>query len=365
MYMKFLLTGLLACLFALTISAQDTTTVAADTTIYQFADETPRFPTPCERYDTTAAAKAECAQVGLLDYIYKRVLYPQEARENGTSGTAVVSFIVEANGIVNRPEVLRDPGDDLGNAALLAVYAMQREYRWRPAVKDGKPVRFRFILPIRFRLEEPKPYVVSGRDTIYTSLTRAVQFTGVEGSLTEYFDKKLRYPESGEDSCRTGQLDIQLLVEPNGLVRVQDIIDYNDLGLDFTSHAIDVATSSYGQWSPGEFEGRKVLAAYDVSVTFAPKSAGCASTVQRYNEAVQLMNEGQVLAQDTTTLEAGLLKMGRAVDDFPRDGRFRILRGQSYLDNNRLGDACGDLRLAKEIALIDWYDAVLPVICRE
>ena len=366
---------LLLLLLPLLTVAQDTppadstaTSVAApvgDTTIYSFAEEAPRFPTPCERYDTTAVAKAECAQRYLLEYIYQRAIYPVEAREEGLSGTAVVAFVVERNGFVNRPEVLRDPGGGLGESALRAVIGMQREVLWRPAFRDSTAVRFRVVLPVRFRLEEPKPYVLIGRDTVYTELTKTATFTGMGGNLVAYFDDKITYPDIPQDSCSTGQLDIQLIIQPTGLVEVNDIIDYNDLGVDFTSRAIDAATGSFGQWIAAEYEGRKVASAYDVSFNFSPTDPGCEYVVDNYATALATMQEAQLLVSDSTTLDQGLAKMDEAVTLFPRDGRFRILRGQARLDNNQLPGACEDLTLAREIALIDWYDGVLPLICRE
>ncbi len=330
--MKLLLALLL--FLPLLVVGQDTTAVAlGDTTIYSFADEAARFPSPCERYDTTAAAKSECAQRYLLDYIYQRALYPAEAREQGISGTAVVAFIVERNGLVNRPEVLRDPGGGLGLSALRSVIGMQREVLWRPAFRDTTPVRFRVVLPIRFRLEEPKPYVIISQDTVYTELTRAATFNG---DLVAYLDEKIAYPDIPQDSCATGQLDIQLIIQPGGLVEVNDIIDYNDLGVDFTSKAIDAATGSFGQWQPAEYEGRKVASAYDVSFNFAPTDPGCDYLVEKYNRALLTMREAEGLVRDSTTVEAGLARMGESIEDFPRDGRFRILRGQALMDNNRL-----------------------------
>ncbi len=363
--MKILLTFLFALPFFLMAqepAAADS--VAIDTTVYQIVDEKPRFPTPCERYDTTAAAKSECSEIALLSYINQRALYPAEAREKNISGMVVIGFIVEANGVISKARVLRDPGGQLGLSALRSVIGMANEIRFRPAIKGGKPVRYMYTLPIRFRLEEQKPYVMNGRDTIYTELTKGIQFIGNEGDLTGYFNEALTYPASGEDSCRTGQLDVQLIIHPNGQVDVQDVIDYNDLGTDFTFEAMNVATSSFGKWSPGEYNERPVSSAYNVSFTFAPESDGCKTVIGNYNKAVALMNEGSNMANDSTTLDQGLAKMDQAVEMFPRDGRFRIVRGQARMDNNLLAEACEDLRLAKEIALIDWYDAVLPLICR-
>ena len=364
--MKLLLTLLLALpafLMAQTPSAADS--VAVDTTIYQIADEKPRFPTPCERYDTTAAAKSECSEVALLSYVNQRALYPAEAREQNISGMVVIGFLVEANGIISKAKILRDPGGQLGLSALRSVIGMASEVRFRPAIKDGKPVRYMYTLPIRFRLEEKKPYVIDGRDTVYVDLTKPVAFTANDGDLASYFNEVLTYPKSGEDSCMTGQLDVQLIIHPDGQVDVQDVIDYNDLGTDFTFEATNVATSSFGKWSPGQYKGRPVSSAYDVSFTFAPESDGCKTVIDQYNEAVVLINEGSTMTNDSTTLDQGFAKMDQAVDMFPRDGRFRIVRGQARMDNNMLSGACEDLSLAKKIALIDWYDSVLPLLCRE
>ncbi len=358
--------SLLCCLllFPMLSFAQDTTSqVAVDTTIYSFAEEAPRFPSPCERYDTTAAAKSQCAQRFLLDYVYQRAMYPAEARESNISGTAVVTFIVEPNGMINRPEILRDPGGGIGLSALRSVVGMGREVLWRPAMKDGKPVRFRYVLPIRFRLEEPKPYVIIGTDTVYTDLTQRASFAGNNGDLIDYFDEKITYPDIPQDSCATGQIDMQLLIHPSGLVTVNDIIDYNDLGVDFTGKAIDAATGSFNQWIPAEYEGKKVTSGYDVSFNFTPTDPGCSYVVDEYTQALQLMQDAQVMMTDSTALDQALVKMDQAIDLFPRDGRFRIIRGQVHLDNNNLGKACDDLTMARSIALIDWYDSVLPLIC--
>lgn len=358
---------LIFCLLPFAVFAQEEApaTATVDTTIYAFADEAPRFPTPCETLDTTAAVKAECAQIGLLDYVNSRALYPAEAREQGISGMVVISFIVEKNGLINRPRIVRDPGGNLGLAALRSVVGMAREVRWRPAFKDGKPVRFQFNLPVRFRLEEPKPYVLTRRDTVYVEFSKPLTFMGNGGDLTGYFNENVKYPSIGEDSCRTGQMDVQILVRPDNTVSVQDIIDYSDLGTDFIFEATRAATQSFGKWSVAEYNGRPVTAAYDISFTFAPESEACQETLQAYNQALQLMGEGQVLAQDSTSLKEGFLKMDQAVEMFPKDGRFRIFRGQTRLDNNLLVGACEDLSLAKEITLIDWYDGILPLICRE
>lgn len=339
--------------------------VVQDTTIYSFADEAPRFPSRCEELDTTASAKSTCSQRMLINFVNERIVYPPQARENNVSGTVVIGFLVEKNGIISRAKVMKDPGAGLGMSALRAVADMSQKVRFRPAVKDGKPVRFNYVLPVRFKLEEPKPYVLTGRDTVYVKTTRQLAFVGPDSTLGNFISKRLEYPASGRDSCLIGQMDIQLLVRPDGSVTVQDILDYNDLGPDFTFAATSAVTGSFGQWRPAEYDGRPVTAAYDVSLTFAPENAACAERVATYNRAVEHANAGQVMLQDTLRTEEGFAELDKAVGLFPNDGRFRILRGQLRMDYNNLLGACEDLSVAKRIALIDWYDGILPLLCRE
>lgn len=361
--MRLLLFYLLLSLTA-SISAQADTLPPVDTTIYKVADEMPRFPSrACEEMDTTLIARNQCAQQALLRYISARSLYPQEAREQGLEGTPVVSFIVEKNGLINNPRVVRDPGGNLGLAALQAVFAMQREVRWRPAIVDGQPVRFEFALPVRFKLTDPLPYQLYGRDTVYTELDEALGYEGGVEALQTFFREELEYPEKFVDSCWTGQIDVRVLIQPDNQVRILDITDYNDLGFDFWYESIHAATSSYGRWIPAKYEGRAVPAAFDLSMNFLPEAPACKSEVERYKSAFGLASEGNTLITEGQ-VDEGIAKLSEALAMYPNDGQLLIARGQAFLDANRLSEACVDLTLASRITLVDWFDAILPLICR-
>ncbi|MEM1359735.1 MAG: energy transducer TonB [Bacteroidota bacterium] len=362
--MRFILL-LSAFFFQLTLLTGQADSIPAnyDTTIYKVADELPRFPTPCEQLDTTIVFKNRCSEQALLRYITSRSIYPQEARENGISGTPVITFIVEPNGLINAPRILRDPGGNLGLAALQAVLNMQQQVRWRPAIIDGKPVRFQFNLPVRFKLEDPKPYVIVDRDTVYTQFDKKLDYQGGSEALQQHFKDNLKYPEAWQDSCLVGQMEVRVLVQPDNIVRILDITDYNNLGFDFWYEAIHTSTNTYGQWIPAEFEGRKVAAAFDLSMSFLPEAAGCKTVLENYEKAAAAINEGSALATEKNYNEA-IEKMSEAVALFPLDGQFRIIRGQTLMDANRLGEACQDLALARRIALVNWFDSVLPLLCK-
>jgi TonB family protein len=344
-------------------TAKAQSTAEGDTTIYTVAEQVPRFPA-CERLDTTIEAKSQCAQQALLAFMYENIQYPLEARQNGNEGTVVAGFVVEKDGSLSNFKVLRDIGGGCGLEVLRVLEAMnQIGIKWVPGQHQGQVVRTQFNLPIRFKLEEVPPYVLIGRDTVYTEFETPLAFKGGDEALEEHLLLRLDYPPAWADSCKVGRIDIQLLVRPTGDVRILDLTDYNDLGTDFWYEAIDAATSTYGQWEIATFGGRKVAAAYDLSLPFLPYHASCQAQVKKYELARALAEEGANLFNEDEK-EAGIAKLTEAIAMFPNDAALLFMRGQAYLDMNRFPEACADLSLARDIALVDWYDGILPVICK-
>ncbi|GJM34633.1 MAG: hypothetical protein DHS20C18_36340 [Saprospiraceae bacterium] len=354
---------LLFCSLALTIAAQSET---GDTTIYVAVEEMPRFPV-CEKLDTTLEFKRKCANEQLLAFIYQNINYPGPAIQENIAGTVVVSFVVEKDGSITYPEILKDIGGGCGEEAIRVISIMPEVgLKWVPGKNKGEAVRTRFNLPVKFRLEEAPPYSLVDGDTVYTVFEKALDFDGGGEGLSTFLDEKLDYPPSGNDSCLVGKMDIQVLIEADGNVRILDITDFSDLGLDFWYEAIDATTSSRGKWKPATFEGRKVPSAFDISLAFLPTVESCKTEVARYEKANQLLAEGAELfvSEAEADKEAGLAKMTEAVTMFPNDASMLLARGQAFLDLNRLGEACEDLTKARRIALVKWYDNILSFICR-
>lgn len=334
-----------------------------DTTIYEIVPQMPRFPA-CEQLDTTIVFKDQCAQQQLLSFMYQNIMYPFEARQNGNEGTVVVSFVVEKDGSLSNAKVLKDIGGGCGMETVRVVNLMNSAgIAWIPGEKDGEIVRCRYNLPIKFKLEEQPPYTIFGTDTIYTEYDTPLQFQGGEEALSAHLNSKLSYPETWQDSCLIGNIDIQLWVGPKGRVRVLDLTDFADLGFDFWSAATEAATSTFGKWEVATFEGRAVPAAYDISLTFFPEREACKTVVTNYDRAVKALNEGIALYNEEKT-EEGIAKMTEAVNLFPNNANFLLSRGQAYMNSNQFAEACVDLRKAKEIAQVNWFDNILPLLCR-
>jgi periplasmic protein TonB len=77
-------------------------------------------------------------------------VYPEEGLRAGLEGLVVLEAIVDERGRVGHDiKVVRRLGHGFDEAAVAAV----RQWRFRPATRDGKPIKVRRIFPILFRLQ--------------------------------------------------------------------------------------------------------------------------------------------------------------------------------------------------------------------
>jgi protein TonB len=76
-------------------------------------------------------------------------VYPLDAQRKGIEGKVVLRFVVNENGQVQNPEVIKaEPAGVFEEAALAAIV----KYRFDPAVVNNKKVKCFAVLPIGFRL---------------------------------------------------------------------------------------------------------------------------------------------------------------------------------------------------------------------
>ncbi len=359
--MKQLLTILILA-FAIHVSAQ------MDTTIYKVVEEAPRFP-GCEMLDTTNAYKSQCAQRALLIFVNQNVNYPFEARDNNVEGTVVVSFVVEKDGYVSNASLLKDIGSGCGDEAMRVVNGMNEALKdakltWTPGKNKGKPVRAQVTLPIKFKLEDPKDYViVNYRDTVYIVVDDSLTFKDGDAALQQFFAKNLKYPERFKDSCLIGTMDMTLLAEPDGYVEVLDLSDYWNLGNDFRWEAVKTATATWGLWNPAVRKGRQVPSSVEISVDFRPDAGRCPQAIAKYEKAVKLAEEGSDIFNEGMQ-EEGVAKLTEALAIFPNNANFLYLRGQAYMNMNRLTESCEDLQKVRGIVYLDVVEKLIPLICK-
>jgi len=86
--------------------------------------------------------------VGGLKSIQSNIKYPELARRAGIEGRVIVKFIVDEQGNVVDPHIIRGIGGGCDEAALEAV----KQAKFEPGKQRGKAVRVQYSLPITFEL---------------------------------------------------------------------------------------------------------------------------------------------------------------------------------------------------------------------
>lgn len=86
---------------------------------------------------------------GFTKYLLENLKYPITARESGTQGMVVLSFVVTAEGKIDAVEVLQGIGNGCDEEA---VRVITRSGTWSPGIKDGKAVATRMNFPVNFKL---------------------------------------------------------------------------------------------------------------------------------------------------------------------------------------------------------------------
>ncbi len=117
--------------------------------VFKVAEIMPMFP-GCPSELNTVQLK-ECARSRMLSFIYQNVQYPQKAIDLGVQGTVVIRFIVDTDGSILNPEIVRTVGAGTGEEALRVIKLFPK---WNPGRNEGEPVKVQFNVPIKFKLDK-------------------------------------------------------------------------------------------------------------------------------------------------------------------------------------------------------------------
>ncbi len=113
--------------------------------IHQVVEQMPLFSKNCLEEEN----KNQCSSTKLLSFVYSKIKYPSIAKENGIEGTVMIQFVIEKDGSITDPKIVKDIGGGCGYEALRVVKLMDN---WLPGRQRNRLVRVRFNLPVKFKL---------------------------------------------------------------------------------------------------------------------------------------------------------------------------------------------------------------------
>jgi TonB family protein len=86
----------------------------------------------------------------LFKFLGENIHYPEEAEKAGIQGRVIATFVVEKNGSISQPRVVKSVDPLLDAEALRVISAMPN---WKPGKQNGKAVRVKYTVPLSFRLD--------------------------------------------------------------------------------------------------------------------------------------------------------------------------------------------------------------------
>ncbi len=203
---------------------------------------------------------------GLMQFLSKNIQYPINAQKNHTQGRVTVQFVVNKDGSISEPKIIRGVDPDLDGEAIRVISLMPK---WKPGMQKGQPVRVKYTVPVMFRLsddgqkEEYKPIpkidetVVVGyaskqapaeEDPVFEVVENMPEFAGGMGGLMQYLSKNIKYPVEAQKAGIQGRVIMQVIIDKNGNVTNPKVTQPVDPLLD--TEAIRV-TASMPKWKPG------------------------------------------------------------------------------------------------------------------
>lgn len=103
--------------------------------VFQVVEQMPEFPGGMDK---------------LMEYLSKNIKYPSIAQENNIQGRVIMEFVVNKDGSIVEPKVMRSVDTSLDNEAMRVIKSMPK---WNPGKQRGKAVRVRYTVPVLFRLQ--------------------------------------------------------------------------------------------------------------------------------------------------------------------------------------------------------------------
>ena len=86
----------------------------------------------------------------LMKYLGANIKYPTISQEMGSAGKVIVQFVVDKDGTITDPTVVRGVDAYLDKEAIRVISSMPK---WKPGVQNGKKVRVKYTVPVVFRLQ--------------------------------------------------------------------------------------------------------------------------------------------------------------------------------------------------------------------
>lgn len=155
---------------------------------------------------------------GGMEAVQEAIDYPESAKEAGIDGQVIVQFVVNEDGQVEDPKVIRGVHEALNRAAVDAV----REQIFEPGRQQGEPVSVQMSLPVKFTLSESGPNTEDSAEAARRALS--LEITDLEVT-SDRVSGRILAPDTGLPvagaSVKLPSLEVGAATAPDGRFSVR------------------------------------------------------------------------------------------------------------------------------------------------
>ena len=209
---------------------------------------------------------------GEYAFIRDNLVYPKKALENGIEGTSFVEYTIGTDGQIRDVHIQLSANPILDKEALRVVNLMKK---WQPAMKDGKPVEFKCVTPIKFSLNDArikaKAYEKEKEKEkesapIAPVTDRGANFTYKGQDMNAFISSNLTYPQEAYFKGIEGVSYIGVTIGADGKMRDAHIWKPTNAILDKAALKV---VKKMKKWEPAIKEGQPVESKRVITIPFS------------------------------------------------------------------------------------------------
>jgi TonB family protein len=185
--------------------------------------------------------------------------YPAELISTGKDGIAKITFVINEKGLVEEPEIADCSEPEFGEAALVAI----KEWRFKPATVDGKPVPKKVSLPFKFRASpENKLNAHLGRTVFKPIDAKIVKIRKLDERPVVLKEAPAPYPPELAGSGLDERVKVNVIIGPDGKVYNPEVSKIKNEN--FHTPAL-LAAAGY-EFKPPVMDGKPVTCVFKVTI---------------------------------------------------------------------------------------------------
>ena len=222
--------------------------------IYQVVEKMPEYP----------GGMQEC-----MKFLGKNINYPEDCKKEGIAGRVIIQFVIDKEGNIQDPKVVRSVHPSLDAEALRVIKAMPK---WKPGTQKGEAVNVKYTIPVSFRLKEDDTNakesgitIPASEKDIYQVVEEMPEFPGGMQECLKFLSSSTNYPQDCIKDGVQGRVIVQFVVAKDGSIKAPKVLRSIHPSLDTEALRL---IESMPKWKPGKQKGEAVNVKYTIPVTF-------------------------------------------------------------------------------------------------